>query len=85
MVIAPTAEAINYVTDNSGAYLGVDEAQGERMRVFFADQKIRRIVIEQDPKHTMSPMKDPGVTTLRLSRFMWREEERPRSVAELFQ
>jgi hypothetical protein len=85
MVVFPTAESVNYQTDDGGAYVGVVESQGERMRVFFRDQKIERVAIEQDPKHTMLPLKEPGATTLRLSRFVWREEERPKSVAELFQ
>ncbi len=85
MVVWPSAESIYFVTDDGGAYVGVDEAQGERMRIFFGDSKIRRILIEQTPKHVMNPMRTPGITSLRLSRYAWREGERPKSVGELFQ
>ena len=85
IVVFPAAESVNYQTDNDGAYVGVAESQGERMRVFFRNQKIERVAIEQDPKNTMIPLKEPGATTLRLNRFVWREEDRPKSVEELFE
>jgi lipopolysaccharide export system protein LptA len=85
MIVWPSAESIYFATDDKGAYIGVDESQGERMRILFANDEISRIIIEQDPKHTMHPMRTPGITGLRLSRFVWREEERPKSVGELFQ
>lgn len=85
MVVWPAAESIYFVTDDDGAYVGMDEAQGERMRIFFGESKITRILVEQNPKHVMNPMRTPGITGLRLSRYTWREEERPKSVGELFQ
>lgn len=85
MVVWPAAESIYFATDDNGEYVAVEEALGERMRFFFGQSKIRRILIEQNPKQTSHPMRTPGVTGLRLSRFAWREEERPKSVGELFQ
>ncbi len=84
MVVFPNAETIYFPTDESGAYLGVNEVTAERMRIFFDDQKISRIIYEQDVKPNMTPLKDVSIPALKLSRFQWREDERPKSKEELF-
>jgi lipopolysaccharide export system protein LptA len=84
MVVFPNAEAIYYSKDDDGAYLGVQQAQSERMRVFFADQQISKIVLEQDVKQTMTPLQKANIATMKLSRFQWFPDKRPKSIAELF-
>jgi hypothetical protein len=56
MVVRPQAETIYYTTDDNGAYIGVNEVNGERMRILFADQKINKIIYEQDVKQKMTPL-----------------------------
>jgi lipopolysaccharide export system protein LptA len=86
MIVQPSAESIYYSKDDAGAYIGVDQAKGERMFIFFGDQKIKRIKYEQDVTQTMTPLdKVPDLNMLRLSRFSWREEERPKTKEELFE
>jgi lipopolysaccharide export system protein LptA len=84
MVVWPEAESIYFATDDDGAYIGVNESQGDRMRIFFRESKIRRILIEQNPKQTMTPLNSASLAGLRLSRFVWREKEKPKSREELF-
>lgn len=84
VIVFPNAESIYFPTDEGGAYLGVNESKGDRMRVYFEDQKIRRILIDQDVKQVMTPMEQAKFEALRLSRFSWREAVRPKSRQELF-
>lgn len=83
MIVWPGAESIHYAKDESGAYLGVYEVQAERMKVFMGDGKIHRILYEQDVKQTMTPL-DQNLPLMRLSRFRWRNDERPKTKEELF-
>lgn len=85
VVVWPNAESIYYSRDEAGAYLGVNQAQSERMKVFFDSSDISRIVLEQDIKQTMTPMTQVSIPSLRLSRFQWFEDKRPKSVKELFE
>lgn len=85
MLVQPEAESIYYSKDEDGAYLGVDQAKGERMFIFFSEQKIKRIRYEQDVTHTMTPMDKANFDNMKLSRFKWREEERPKTKEELFE
>lgn len=83
MLVWPAAESIYFAKDNAGAYIGVNESQGERMRVFFEEGTIRFIKFEQQVGHKLTPMRQANLPSLRLSRFRWREDERPKSLQDL--
>lgn len=84
MVVFPAAESIYYPKDDGGAYLGVNQSESERMKVFFLDAKIHRIIFEQEVKQKMSPLDKVLLPAMRLSRFQWLSEKRPKSREELF-
>ncbi|MBA3828523.1 MAG: hypothetical protein H0X33_06265 [Taibaiella sp.] len=85
MLVKPNAESIYYSKDDAGAYLGVNQAQSERMKVFFVDRKISKILFEQEVHQTMTPIEQADIGATRLSRFKWLIEKRPKSREELFQ
>lgn len=84
MVVFPAAESIYFPKDEHGAYLGVNQAESERMKIFFKDDEISRIIFEQEVKQKMSPLTKVSLPAMRLSRFQWLEERRPKSREELF-
>ena len=84
MIVWPAAQSIYYPKDDSGAYLGVNQSESERMRILFRQEKIHRILLEQEPKQTMTPLDKADLPSMRLSRFKWLEEKRPKSKEELF-
>ncbi len=85
MLVWPDAENIYYSTDDDGAYLGVSQATSERMRILFRDQKISRIIFEKNLKQSMTPLDQADIGSLRLSRFRWHPDLRPKNKEELFQ
>ena len=84
-LVKPDAECIYYAQDDSSAYLGVNQGQSERMKVFFNGRKISRIVFEQAVKQTMTPLQKANIAALKLSRFIWLQNRRPKSIKELFE
>ncbi len=82
--VFPNSEAIYYAKDDSGAYIGVSQAKSERMRIFFNDQKITRILFTRDVHQTLTPLQKADLPNTRLSRFRWIPERRPMSKEELF-
>lgn len=82
--VFPNSEAIYYAKDDSGAYIGVSQAKSERMRIFFNDQKITRILLTRDVHQTLTPLQKADLPTTRLSRFKWIPERRPLTKEELF-
>ena len=85
MLVKPNAEAIYYSKDDHGAYLGVNEAQSERLRILFGNQQISRILFEQDVHQKLTPLEQADIPNLKLSRFKWLIDQRPKSREELFQ
>lgn len=84
MIVNPDAQTIYYSKDDDGAYVGVNEATSVLMRIFFGEQNISRIKFEQDVHQKVTPMDEADLPGMRLPRFKWRYEERPKSKEELF-
>ncbi len=85
MLVTPEAEAIHYSKDDDGAYLGVNEAKSDSMKAFFKDEEIDKILFIKDVHQTMTPMDKANIPGLRLSRFQWLPEQRPKTKEELFE
>ena len=85
IVVYPNAEVIDYTLDEHNAYIGVMHATGNKLHVFFDDQKIKTIKFESDVHQTLTPMEKADLPNEKLSRFKWLEERRPRSKEELFE
>jgi lipopolysaccharide export system protein LptA len=83
-IVFPNAEAIYFPTDEKGAYLGMNESKSERMRIFFEEQKIVEIKLEQEADLTVTPMEKADFPNARLSRFKWLIDSRPKTKEELF-
>ena len=84
MKVFPEAECIYYSKDEKGAYLGVNQGTSDTLRIIFNDQKINRIIFTHDVHQTLSPMDKVNLGEMKLSRFHWLEEDRPKTRAELF-
>lgn len=84
MVVYPNAQCIYYSKDDSSAYLGVDEATSTRMVILFADQKITNISFYQDIHQAMTPLEKADLPNMKLSRFKWLIDQRPKTKEELF-
>jgi len=85
ITVWPNAESIYFSKDDKNYYLGVNQAQGEKVKLFFKDQKLQRILYIQEAKQTMTPLTKINISTTRLSRFQWLEDKRPKSREELFE
>ena len=85
VLVKPNAEAIYFAQDESDAYLGVNEASSARLRAMFDDDGVEFIIFEQDFDHTLTPLTEADLPSLRLSRFSWQVERRPKSRAEIFE
>lgn len=85
MIVKPNSQAIYYAVDDYNAYIGVNETTSERMTVFFKDQGIHRILFEQDVKQKLTPLDKADLPRMKLSRFKWLIDKRPKSLSELFE
>ena len=77
------AEAIYYATDESNAYLGVNQSICSEMEFLLANQAIQTLKFLKEPKSKMIPMTQADHNTLRLEGFKWSVVQRPKSVADI--
>jgi lipopolysaccharide export system protein LptA len=84
MIVNPEAESIYYSKDDKGAYIGVNEASSDLMRIYFGAEKISKIKFEKDVKQTMTPLEQADLPNTKLGRFKWLIDQRPKSKEELF-
>lgn len=84
MIVQPNSECVFYNKDDAGAYLGVSQANSVRMFIYFNNEKIQKIRFEQDMHQTMTPLDKADIPSMKLSRFKWRFDEKPKSKEELF-
>ncbi len=80
LIAWPNASSIYFITQDDGAYVGSSEAKSEKIEVHFENDKIKRIYYRVDVAQTTTPMKEVEPSKLRLSRFVWRDKERPASL-----
>ncbi len=78
------AETVYYVREDDNALIGVNKAQGSRMRLYVNDSKIERIVYFDKPSGNMLPDKDVAADQRLLKGFSWRQTLRPRHKDDIF-
>jgi lipopolysaccharide export system protein LptA len=76
-------ESIYFVRDDDSLYIGVNKIVSSNIRIGVANRKISRINFMQDPDANLLPIKTTSPNELKLSGFLWRGEERPKSKEEL--
>lgn len=84
IVVQPNAEYIHYDKDEKGAYLGVSQGTSTRIVMLFDDQKITKIKFEQDWHGSITPMQVADLQAMKLSKFKWLNDQRPKTKEELF-
>lgn len=84
MLVRPDAQVIQFSKDEHDAYIGVNEVNGERLKVRFKDEELDEIVFEKNVKQKMTPLTKADLPAMKLSRYQWHEQKRPKSLSELF-
>lgn len=78
------AETVYYVREDDKSLMGVNAAQGSRLRLYVVDSKIDRILYLDKPKGSLMPETDLTPEQKILKGFLWREIERPLSEKDIF-
>ncbi len=78
------AETVYYVREDDKSLIGVNKAQGSRMRLYVKDSKIERIVYFDKPTGNMFPDKEVPAEDRLLKGFNWRFVVRPQNKDDIF-
>ncbi len=78
------AQCIYYIQDEDSAFTGVNESSSDIMDVYFAKQELKRVVFRSAVKGTLWPMRSKSPAEMRLQRFEWLEDRRPKTKYDLY-
>lgn len=78
------AEAIYYVLDSDGAYVGVNKTACSSMVLEFSEGAVTRIRFLSAPSGKMQPMQDVDHEAIKLEGFRWEIDRQPKTLEDLF-
>jgi lipopolysaccharide export system protein LptA len=78
------AEAIYYILDDAGKYVGVNKTACSAMVLHFRNGGVRKIRFLRAPEGKMEPMQAVNHETYKLEGFRWEIKRKPLTVEDLF-
>jgi len=82
-LVMGNAESIYYATDDNEKFVGMNRAEGAKIKMLFADKQVDRIVFYNKPKGAFYPMEKIPESDRFLAGFEWKKELRPKSREQL--
>ena len=83
--IAKNTEVIYYMySDEDNELIGIDKTTCSRLMMITEDNQIKDITFFVSPDGELLPEKDLPINERKLKGFIWRDEERPKNISDLF-
>ncbi len=83
--VSKNTEVIYYMySDQDNELIGIDKTTCSRLKMITADNQIEDITFFIRPDGDLYPEKDLPINDRKLEGFVWREDERPKTVLDLF-
>lgn len=78
-------ECIYFIQDEDSAYSGINESKADMLDIYFEKDTLKRVVFRSDVTGTLWPIRQKDPKTMRLPKFIWLDEKRPKTKFELFE
>ena len=83
--VSKNTEVVYYMySDNDNELIGINKTTCSRLKMTTADNQIEDITFFVSPDGDLYPDKDLPINDRKLEGFVWREEERPKTILDLF-
>ena len=83
--ISKNTEVVYYMySDEDNELIGIDKTTCSRLKMVTVDNQIEDITFFVSPDGKLFPDKDLPLNERKLKGFIWREEERPKEISDLF-
>ena len=79
------AESIYFIQDEDSAYSGINQTQSDIMDVYFNKGDLSKVIFRSAVKGTLWPIRQKQPSEMRLPKFQWLEDRRPKTKYELFE
>lgn len=85
MEVDGNAESMYYAQDDQGAYVGANKSTSAKIRMYFTDGHLDKVVLLKDVDGQFLPPTKVPAEDRQLRGFKWHEDRRPKSKADLMQ
>jgi len=83
--VSKNTEVIYYMySDEDNELIGIDQTICSRLKMLTENNEIKDITFYVSPDGNLFPEKDLPINDRKLEGFIWRDEERPKTILELF-
>ncbi len=79
------AECIYYIQDEDSAYTGINESKSDILDIYFGNQALQKVVFRSSVTGTIWPIRQKDPKEMRLSKFRWLDNRRPKTKYELYE
>ncbi len=84
MKVMGNGETVYFAKEKDSSYTGVNKAECSNLMIHFKDNQVSKIKFYQKPDALFIPIDQIDLEKLKLKDFMWRIEDKPKDVADLF-
>ena len=77
------AENVYYAVDDYKKFVGVNKSSSDLINVYFEDGKAQKVVFTNNLEGTMFPMRQVNHEELKVRKFQWLEDKRPKSKIDI--
>lgn len=82
-LVMGNAESVYYATDDEDKFVGMNKAEGAKIKMLFKEKQVDRIVFYNKPKGAFYPMEKINPSDRFLDGFKWKKDLRPKSRNQL--
>ena len=83
--VSKNTEVIYYMySDEDNELIGIDQTTCSRLKMLTENNEIKDITFYVSPDGNLFPEKDLPINDRKLEGFIWRDQERPKTILELF-
>ena len=80
-----SAESVYFIQDNDSAYTSVNQTKSDAIFAYFQKGELHKVVFRSDLKGTLYPISQRQPSSMRLDRFRWLENRRPKTKYALYE
>lgn len=79
------AECIYFIRDEDSSFVGINESKSDALDIYFRNEELQKVVFRSEVTGTLWPVKQKNPVEMRLSKFKWLEDRRPKTKFELME
>ena len=84
VIVTGSAKVISWLREDDTSLIGINKSNADNMRILMKDKSISLIKYYRNIDETLFPEKDLKENDRYLDGFVWRDEERPKTMEEIF-